>query len=137
MVDRSGSVGDAAAVGVQKMKKSRGCLGWSVAVAVEETEGEADVADEEGNATAGGLGVWWRSERERRFGLCEQRQGGLRPPLVLSVFAPREGNGSFALCQGKALCASGSSFWLQRERGQPVQQGKRKKWGLWFCFHFF
>jgi len=64
-----------------------------------------------------------------RFGLCEQRQGGLRPPLVLSVFAPREGNGSFALCQGKALCASGSSFWFQRERGQPVQQGMWKKWG--------
>ena len=30
---------------------------WSgLFVAVEETEGEADVADEEGNATAGGLG---------------------------------------------------------------------------------
>jgi hypothetical protein len=72
-----------------------------------------------------------------RFGLCEQRQGGLRPPLVLSVFAPREGNGSFALRQGKALCASGSSFWFQRERGQPVQQGKRKKWGLWFVSIFF
>jgi hypothetical protein len=50
------SVWVAAKAGVQKMKKSRGCLGWSVAVAVEETEGEADVADEEGNATAGGLG---------------------------------------------------------------------------------
>jgi len=60
----------------------------------------------------------------------------LRPPLVLSVFAPREGNGSFALCQRKALCASGSSFWFQRERGQPVQQGKRKKWGLWFVSIF-
>ena len=38
------SVWVAAKAGVQKMKKSRGCLGWSVVVDVEETEGEADVA---------------------------------------------------------------------------------------------
>jgi hypothetical protein len=38
------------------MKKSGGCLGWSVAVAVEETKREADVADGEGAAAAGGLG---------------------------------------------------------------------------------
>jgi hypothetical protein len=50
------SVWVAAKASVQKMKKSTGCLGWSVAVVVEETEGEADVADEEGNATARGLG---------------------------------------------------------------------------------
>jgi len=41
---------------LQKMKKSGGCLGWSVAVAVEETKREADVADGEGAAAAGGLG---------------------------------------------------------------------------------
>jgi hypothetical protein len=86
----------AAKAGVQKMKKSTGCLGWSVAVAVEETEGEANVFDEEGNATAKGLGFggdllgkggWQLASVEAEWvGACERER--------LGCMQPREGRES-------------------------------------------
>jgi len=84
------SVWVAAKAGMQKMKKNTGCLGWSVAVVVEETEGEANVFDEEGNATAGGLGFggdllgkggWQLAFIEAEWvGACERERLGCVQP---------------------------------------------------------
>ena len=130
-------MGDAAAVGVQKMKKSRGCLGWSVAVAVEETEGEADVADEEGNATAGGLG--FGGDLRGKGGLAfvnRDREACGRPWFFLFLLQER-GMAPLLFVKGR-LCVQAAQVFGYKGRGASRFNRERgKNGGFGFVSIFF